>query len=81
MGSSEGVLVDPPLFHDELEVLLRVAQQRDVPEWVAVKENKITVGPRLDDAERARLIGMPLAARARRSALSEVAWTRISYGE
>src|SRR5580704_4585990 len=47
----EGVLKDLPVLHDDQEILLRIFDQRDVGDGIAVDDEKIGEGALLENAE------------------------------
>ena len=54
-GMSEGVLIDPAIFHDDKKVPSRVRQEMDIRDRVAIDDQQIGERPRLHDAEPARI--------------------------
>ena len=47
----EGVLINLPILHDDQEILLRVFDQRDVGDGIAVDDEKIGESAFLEHAE------------------------------
>jgi regulator of protease activity HflC (stomatin/prohibitin superfamily) len=52
-GGSQSVLNDPPVLHDDEEVLLRIGDELEVGGRVAVDDDEVGKGARLDHAELA----------------------------
>jgi len=51
--SSQRALVYLPVLHDQVEVLLRRGDERQVLQRIAVDQNQFRVGPRFNNAQRA----------------------------
>src|SRR6202140_4087379 len=52
---SKGVLVYPPILHDNLEVLGGIGDQVDILQWIAVDQQQIGKRALFHDAELARI--------------------------
>ena len=54
-GAEQIILVDLPILHDHKEILLRIGNQVDVGDWVAVDQQQIGESIYFNNAQLARI--------------------------